>query len=145
MKEYMSTSEFIDKYKLIPKNLRIKFIDYMYTIIKKFNIIDKLDMTFILDTICMYEKDNINYDNYSELGWLLLETIENDNSYSYKYIANCLRYYISKNKIINQKDIFSFRKKMILKSIREEVAYRPGNVGYEKARDNFYKNISNIR
>lgn len=138
MRECMSTSEFVDKYKLIPKNLRKNFLDYMYDIIKKTNIVDELYVNDILDTLNIYEEDNKKSDNYTELNWLLLETIENDNSYIYSDLSKSLKDYMSTKSIINREDIFRFRKKVMLKSIREEVSYRPGNVGYENTRDHFY-------
>ncbi len=142
--QYLSTSQFIDKYKLIPKNLRKNFLDYTYSIIKKGNIIDELSIHFILDILYLYEKDNEYSDNNTELNFLLLETIESDGSYFYSYLTDTLKYYMNKNKIVTEHDIFSFRKKVMLKSIKEEVAYRPGNIGYEILKEHFYSTANKL-
>jgi hypothetical protein len=134
--------EFVEKYKLIPKNLREKLLAFVYQIPRKTTSTDEYyddnyDNTFMY--LRVYECWNKEVEDYEGLIQDLEDNVYLFNSEVYRDIANsllnCMRW---KSKPITKDDVYKFRKNLILRDIKERVAYRPGNVGYERTRDHFY-------
>jgi len=154
--------QFAEKYKLIPKQLRSTFLtlledDNTDIIIEKtidcyhddekledcFNLFYEDVLDDILDVLYTYE----DYGHmYEDENWLYL-IIELDNICDCHYAFNdviiaLLKYLQSLQKPITLSDVVKFRNKAVLKQIKQEVAYRPGNIGYEYVRDRFLLNCS---
>jgi len=135
----ISYFQFIEKYQLIPKNLRFRFLDvlshYRHDIITH-------DEYFILDdlitTLYCYERAYHDTENYLELGWALHDHVcpIDVNVYS-DVAANLLMQLRDYQKSVSLEDVTRFRHKMVMKDIVEIVAYRPGNPGYERAFQHF--------
>ena len=134
--------EFVEKYKLIPKNLREKLLAFVYQIPRKTTSTDEYyddnyDNTFMY--LRVYECWNKEVEDYEGLIQDLEDNVYLFNSEVYRDIANsllnCMRW---KSKPITKDDVYKFRKNLILRDIKERVAYRLGNVGYERTRDHFY-------
>lgn len=126
--------EFVEKYKLIPKKFRKKFTYSSPSIYE-----DEFDF-YIFDnliTILRWHQSCTNGTNYKRLEEGIIEEVYYGKTRVYNdvitHMINCLK---QKTKI-KYEDIIKFRKKQILKQIKNEVAYRPGNPGYELAKSNF--------
>ena len=72
----MSSSEFVEKYKLIPKNLRFQFLDFLSHFRHSIEENDEYDI--LDDLICVlmtYERTYHDVDNYLELTWTLHDNV----------------------------------------------------------------------
>lgn len=131
---------FVRKYQLIPRRLRRHFLD---TIRNSFPMYDKDDYNDIFDSLILtligYEASHDDHEvDYDDLELMLEE---------YVYAGACVVYYDVATKLltllqmrtpmITFTDITKFNKKKVLQQIKDEVAYRPGNVGYEKTKEHF--------
>lgn len=134
--------EFVEKYKLIPKSLREKLLAFVYQMPRKTTSTneyydDNYDDTFMY--LRAYECWNKDSEDYEGLIQDLEENVYLFDSEVYRDIANsllnCMRW---KSKPITKEDVYKFRKNLMLRDIKERVAYRFGNVGYERTRDHFY-------
>lgn len=134
--------QFVEKYKLVPKMLREKLLAFVYNLARNMssnniNYDDIYDDTFIY--LRVYECWNKEKEDYDELIYDLENNVWFERSEVYYDIArslmNCMTWM---NKKITKEDVYKFRKNLILRDIKERVAYRPGNVGYERTRDHFY-------
>lgn len=138
----INPKQFVEKYKLIPKNLRENLLAFVYQMPRNSSSNEE-DYDEIYDNTFMYlrvyELWNKDNEDYRILRDDLETNVYFGASYVYADIANallnCLRW---KSKVITKEDVYRFRKNLILRDIKEIVAYRFGNVGYELARDHFY-------
>lgn len=104
---------------------------------------DKDDYNDIFDSLILtligYEASHDDHEvDYDDLELMLEE---------YVYAGACVVYYDVATKLltllqmrtpmITFTDITKFNKKKVLQQIKDEVAYRPGNVGYEKTKEHF--------
>jgi len=129
--------DFIEKYKLIPKPLRIQYLEilrqmpYLYEGDLEIDIFDDL-MLFLFT----YEKQVD--ENYDELLNILVGNVFYDKTIVYYDVASCLIRYLELTiPLITYREVMEYRKKQICRQIKEEVAYRPGNVGYERTKEHF--------
>ena len=150
MSDPLTAFEFVEKYKLIPRQLRLKIL---YDFEENMGLIerspesqhDNFDGFFyyeVLDDLfdLLYRYDDFG-DTYEDENWLWLTLYIDyicDAHYAFNDLINsmlkCLKHYI----LVNFTDVVSFRKKSVFRQIKEEVAYRPGNPGFENSRDHFY-------
>jgi hypothetical protein len=135
----ISYIQFVEKYQLIPKNLRFRFLDvlshYRHKIVTR-------DDFFILDdlitTLYCYERAYHDIENYLELGWALYDHVCPIDDSVYSDVAvNLLSQLREYKKSVLIEDVVRFRHKNVMKDILEIVAYRPGNPGYERAFEHF--------
>jgi hypothetical protein len=138
----ISPVQFVEKYKLIPKQLRLKYMEFLRQMPYLYDDDDKLDIFDDLMLILFWYEKEDSYDNYSLLSDTLRDDVYAGSSQVYHDVIGCLLRYLQwQVPIITQKDVLQFQKKMVLKQIREEVAYRPGNCGYEKALESFMSRL----
>jgi hypothetical protein len=134
----ISPVQFVEKYKLIPKQLRLKYLEFLRQMPYLYDNDDKLDIFDDLMLILVWYDHEEASDNY-----ILLSDTRRDDVYAgscdvYHDVIGCLLRYLQwKVPLITQRDVIEFNKKMVLRQIRDEVAYRPGNCGYERALENF--------
>lgn len=77
-------------------------------------------------------------ENYDDLLNTLLEHVFSEKTVVYNDVAECLvRYLQWKVPVITYREVIEYRKKQICRQIKEDVAYRPGNVGYEITKEHF--------
>lgn len=146
----LTANEFVEKYKLIPKQIRIK-------ILCKFS-----KNSSLIECSPEYKEDNVNglfyediledlfdllyrYDDFGETyedenWWWLTLYVDYicDSHYAFNDMINTMLKYFKLEKKVTLTDVVSFRKKSVLRQIKEEVAFRPGNPGFENSRDHFY-------
>lgn len=135
----ISSSEFVEKYKLIPKNLRFQFLDFLSHFRQTIEENDEYDI--LDDLICVlmtYERTYHDMDNYLELSWVLHDNVCPMDHLVFRDVAESLlrqlRWFL---KPVRVEDVTRFRHRQVMKDIEERVAYRPGNPGYERAKENF--------
>ena len=135
----ISYTEFIEKYQLVPKNLRVKFLDFLSHFRHVIVIDDYCDiLDDLITTLYMYEKTFHDIDNYLELGWALHDHVYPGEDEVYAKVAeSLLRQLQWYQKPIKMEDVTKFRHKLVMKDILERVAYRPGNPGYERTMEHF--------
>ncbi len=138
----LTPRQFVEKYKLVPKMLREKMLAFVYqlpttTSSTEMFYDDTFDDAFMY--LRAYECWNKEEENYEELITDLEDNVYLGPSDAYRDIANklmtCMRW---KKKIVTADDVYIFRKNLMLRDIKDIVAYRFGNVGYERVRDHFY-------
>ena len=135
----ISHVQFVEKYKLIPKQLRFQFLEflrqmpYMYNDDWNIDIFDDL-----IDMLVLFD-ESADSDNYTYLTQTLCDEVYAGPCEIYHDVISCLLRYLQwKIPIITERDVIDFHKKSVLRQIREQVAYRPGNHGYELCREHFY-------
>ena len=135
----LSSSEFLEKYKLIPKNLRFKFLDFLSHFRQTIEENDEYDI--LDDLICvlmLYERTYHDMENYLELSWALHDNVFPMQHLVFRDVANALmrqlRWFL---KPVRVEDVTRFRYRQVMKDIEDRVSYRPGNPGYERAKENF--------
>lgn len=134
----LSPSGFVEKYKLIPKNLRFKFLDFLSHFRET---IENDEYDILDDLICvlmLYERTYHDMENYLELTWSLYDNVCDMDHLVFRDVANSLirqlRWFL---KPVRVEDVTRFRHRQVMKDIEERVSYRPGNLGYERAKENF--------
>lgn len=138
MSNLIDSTQFIEKYKLIPIQLRSKFLGFLREMPYLYDIDDELLDKFddLMLVLVSYNHDN-NID-YEELDNNIKEVVSSGKCKVYNDVIECLLRYLEwKIPVITQRDVIEFRKKQIFRQIREEVAYRPGNVGYEITKQHY--------
>ncbi len=127
--------EFVEKYKLIPKNLRVYCINNARvdndTVYNEMNMLE--DTLYYL---LKYERE-FHVDNYLELTWVLSDEIYFENHEMFLDLWNALVECLKKCSPVSKEGIVKFYKKLVMKDIIERVSYRPGNPGYERALEHF--------
>ena len=131
--------DFVEKYKLIPKNLRIKFLNFLDTIRDSITAYNEMDiLEDALFQIRLYENENPVIDNYLVLTWMLIDEVYAGDHEVYMDISSSFHRCLSwSKKPIQLEDVVKFHRKLVMRDIIEKISYRPGNPGYEKARDHF--------
>jgi hypothetical protein len=139
MSSQISYVDFVEKYKLIPKQLRIKYLEFLRQMpylydedSKNLDIFD--DMMLIL---FWYDNDSA-CDNYLLLSDTLRDDVYAGPCQVYHDVIECLlRYHKWKVPMITQRDVIEFHKRQVLFQIKNDVAFRPGNIGYEKVKEHY--------
>ena len=130
---------FVEKYKLVPKNLRFKFLDFLSHFRHSVSQNDEYGLVDDLITALMsYERTYHDCENYLELSWAIYDEVFPGSHMVYSDVAESImrqmRWYV---KPIRVEDVVRFRHKIVMRDIEERVAYRPGNPGYESAMASF--------
>jgi len=136
----ITPSQFVEKYKLVPKNFRVRFLEF-FSLVP--NMVTQHDELQIFDHVTailyIYEKNHPDMENYPELINVLEEEAYLGDHMVYTDIANTFLEQIRLFKMsFGIEQIVSFRRKLVMRDILERVAYRPGNPGYEKSMEHFY-------
>jgi len=141
--------EFVSKYQLISKQLRFKIIadlEERLDQIEKIEDLDEIDYFYddILEDIydLLYRYEDFG-ETYEDENWLYLNLelcyIWDEKHFAFTDLLNCI---FRSAEILSfqfsQADYYKFCHKKVLRQITEEVAYRPGNIGFENTRDHFY-------
>lgn len=138
MYKEISPEDFIHKYKLIPKPSR-KFLlntcqDYDHY--EKMYGLFWLDIVYdIYDSLLLYEA--INDEDYDYLKDLLLSIYPIKSGVYNEIMHDLMDAFREMSVDINKDTIFKFNFNNVIKTINNEVAYRPGNYGYEKVFESF--------
>lgn len=132
---------FVKKYQLVPRPLRREFLDQIRNTPPVYNNDGNDDDVFdnLILTLIGYEASHDDHEvDYDDLELMLEE---------YVYAGACVVYYDVATKLlsflkdrtpmITFTDIIKFNKKKVLQQIKDDVAYRPGNVGYEQTKEHF--------
>ena len=130
--------QFVEKYKLIPKQLRFQFLEFLKQMpYMKYS--DDLDIAIFEDLINMlvFHDESADCDNYTYLTQILCDVYSGPCEVYHDVISCLLRYLQWKIPMITERDVIEFNKKSLLRQIREVVAYRPGNHGYELCKAHF--------
>lgn len=137
----LNPTKFVEKYKLIPKPMRFRLLEFVgqmpYTYDNEM-IQEVFDDVF--DILRWYE-NFCKVDNYTMLKGILEDDVYLGPCPVYSDVArsllNCLTYscFLPKNYLYTS--IVKFRHANIMKQIKDEVAYRPGNPGYDRTRLHF--------
>jgi hypothetical protein len=145
----LTSLEFVEKYKLIPRQLRLKILcnfEENMDLIERSpdSQHDNFDLFYyeVLDDLfdLLYRYDDFG-DTYEDENWLWLSLYVDyicDEHYAFNDLINAMLKCLELVKPVTLIDVVSFRKKLVFRQIKEEVAYRPGNAGFENARDHFY-------
>jgi hypothetical protein len=149
-------SEFVEKYKLIPKQLRLSIIKLLEEDGEKIertrpdcwlksdspNEIEKYRKEYsdfcvsLFEVLKEYEKIGIDY--YNVLFTMLHEDVYAGRLSVYTDVINTMIKFVKMNSInISLTDVCLFRKKQVMREILDVVAYRPYNLGYERAKEHF--------
>jgi hypothetical protein len=144
--------QFVSKYQLISKQLRFKIIADLE---ERLDQIEKLGVNEEYDYIDFFYQDILEdiYDllykyedfgeTYEDENWLYLNlelcNIYDEEHFAFTDLLNCIfRNADVINFSMTQADYYKFCHKKVLRQITDEVAYRPGNIGFENTRDHFY-------
>lgn len=132
----ISASAFVEKYKLIPTQLRRQYLDFLREMPYMYDEEDwKLD---VFDDLIMNLVMFGDSDDYEFLEDTLVDNVMAfDNQVYYDVISCLLRYLKWMVPIITHQDVLIFHKRQVLRQIKEDVAYRPGNVGYDETKLHF--------
>ena len=137
--------QFVEKYKLIPQQLRFQFIEFLRQMPQLYDddwntdIFDDLMMTLV------FHDESDDNKNYTFLQQSLQDEVYFGKCVVYHDVITCLLRYLEwKFPLITQRDVIDFHKKRIIRQIKEEVAYRPGNPGYEETKRHFENLVDNI-
>lgn len=138
MTTQMYPCDFIEKYKLVPKPLRLQYLEFMREMPYMYDDGDlELDIFDAL-MLFLFTYESQDDENYEELLNILVEHVSFDKTKVYYDVATCLVRYIQwKVPVITYREVMEYRKKQICRQINHEVAYRPGNVGYETAKEHY--------
>lgn len=130
--------DFIEKYKLVPKPLRLQYLEFLRQMPYMYDEGD-LELDIFDDLMLfLFTYETHGEENYDDLLNTLLEHVFSEKTVVYNDVAGCLiRYLQWKVPVITQREVMEYRKKQICKQIKQEVAYRPGNVGYERTKQHF--------
>lgn len=148
----LTAFEFVEKYKLIPLQLRFKFLcDFEGNLdlierspeSQQEDNVNGLFYEDILDDLfdLLYRYDDFGETYEDENWWWLTLHVDYicDAHYAFNDMINAmLKCMQVREKPVSLTDVVSFRKKSVLRQIKEEVAFRPGNPGFENSRDHFY-------
>lgn len=149
---HLSPKEFVEKYKLIPKQLRLKFINFLeeHSDIIERNVPDQWlssnrieydeQYSNILNDLfyTLKEYEEMDGDNYLVLYAMLHEDVFGGRLSVFTNVSNALLRYLKwQEKKVSLKDVCLFRNKQVMRQILDVVAYLPGNPGYEKAKAHF--------
>jgi len=141
----ISPAQFVEKYKLIPQQLRSKFIEFLHQMPQLYDDDWNMDIFEDLMMILIFHDESDDNKNYTVLQQSLQDEVYLGKSIVYHDVITCLLRYLEwKFPLITQRDVIDFHKKRIIRQIKEEVAYRPGNPGYEETKRHFENLVDNI-
>lgn len=147
-KSKLSALQFLKKYQLIPRMLRCQFLDMLRKSFSFYEMDDNNNDIFdnLILTLIGYELSHEDHEvDYDDLELMLEEYVYAGACIVYYDVATKLLSYIQYRKpILTFTDIIKFNKKRVLQQIKEDVAYRPGNVGYEKTKEHFENIYANF-
>jgi hypothetical protein len=151
---HISFSEFVEKYKLIPKQIRLGVIELLENQeivrsvpdcwlrsessvdIEKYIKEYKEYCVCLFDVLKEYEKIGVDY--YNVLFTMLHEEVYAGHLSVYTDVSKTmLNIFKTKSINISLTDVCLFRKKQVMREILDVVAYRPYNLGYERAKEHF--------
>jgi len=135
----ITPAQFVEKYKLIPKQLRFKLLESVSA--QFFIVYDEWNQDIFDDTMNMLRwYENTNEENFTLLTSTLQDEVYLGETFVYldiaKSLLNHLNWY-SHMTFFMKEDVQTFRHKNMLREIKDVVAYRPGNPGYEQAKEHF--------
>ena len=132
--------EFVEKYKLVPKNHRLPLLDFFRQVPDVVTSHNEYEIfEYAMANLTIYEKNHPDTENYTELINVLEDEVYLGSHMVYTDIANTFLTQLALFKVsIGLEQIVSFRRKLVMRDILERVAYRPGNPGYEKAMQHFH-------
>ena len=132
--------EFVEKYKLVPKNYRLPLLEFFGQVPDVVTSHNEYELfEYAMANLTTYEKNNPHTEKYTELIKVLEEEVYIGSHMVYTDIANTFLTQLALFKVsIGLEQIVSFRHKLVMRDILERVAYLPGNPGYEKAMQHFY-------
>lgn len=134
----ISPAQFVEKYKLIPQQLRSKFIGFLRQMPQLYDDNWNMDIFEDLMMILIFHDQSIDNKNYTVLVQSLQDEVYLGKSIVYHDVITCLLRYLEwMIPLITQRDVIDFYKKRIIRQIKEEVSYRPGNPGYEESKRHF--------
>ena len=130
--------DFIEKYKLVPKPLRLQYLEFLRQMPYMYDEGD-LELDIFDDLMLfLFTYETHGEENYDDLLNTLQEHVFSEKTVVYNDVAECLvRYLQWKVPVITYREVIEYRKKQICRQIKEDVAYRPGNVGYEITKEHF--------
>lgn len=145
MESELNPSQFVEKYKLVPKQMRFRLLEFVS---QQFGLIyDEWNQEIFDDAMGVLRW----YESTEEENFTLLRGILEDDVYVgpqviygdiAKRMLSCLKW-SSFMAMFMMEDVQIFRHKNMhknmLREIREVVAYRPGNIGYENTKEHFEK------
>jgi len=134
----IDSTQFVEKYKLIPKQLRPKFLTFLREMPYLYDIDDELLDKFDDLMLVLVSYNHDNDIDYEELDNNIKDVVSFGKCKVYNDVIGCLLRYLEWTiPIITQRDVIEFRKKQIFRQIIEVVAYRPGNIGYELTKQHY--------
>lgn len=130
--------DFIEKYKLVSKPLRLQYLEFLRQMPYMYDEGD-LELDIFDDLmIFLFTYETQGKENYDELLNILVGNVFFDKTVVYNDVAGCLiRYLQWKVPVITYREVMEYRKKQVCRQIKEDVAYRPSNVGYEMTKEHF--------
>jgi hypothetical protein len=134
----ISPAEFVEKYKLIPQQLRHQFLQFLVQMPDLYDDDWNMDIfSDIITVLSWFDKDTVA-ENYTVLTQVLVDDVYAGSCNVYHDVISCfLRYLNWKVPMITSRDVMEFHKRQVLKQIRNQVAYRPDNPGYEETKAHF--------
>ena len=134
----IDSTQFVEKYKLIPIQLRSTFLTFLREMPYLYDIDDELLDKFDDLMLVLVSYNHDNDIDYEELDNNIKDVVSFGKCQVYNDVIGCLLRYLEwKIPVITQRDVIEFRKKQIFRQIIEEVAYRPGNIGYELTKQHY--------
>ena len=130
--------DFIEKYKLVPKPLRLQYLEFLRQMPYMYDEGD-LELDIFDDLMLfLFTYETHGEENYDDLLNTLLEHVFSEKTVVYNDVAACLvRYLEWKVPVITYREVMEYRKKQIFRQIKQDVAYKPGNIGYEMTKQHF--------
>jgi len=141
----MRPIDFIEKYKLIPKNLRLHIVKFFILHIQETYTSHDDCFEIIKDcfnTLETYENSN-EQDNFTFLKIMLIDEVYAGNNICYTNISKCILQclYLERKYMDFENGFYQFIRKnsykKVLNEINDTIAYLPGNIGYEEAMERF--------
>lgn len=135
----ITPAQFVEKYKLIPKQLRFKLLESVSA--QFFIVYDEWNQDIFDDAMDMLRwYENMEEENFTLLRSTLEDEVYLGDTVVYwdiaKTLLSRLNWY-SHMWMFMSEDVQRFRHKNMLREIRDVVAYRPGNPGYEQTKAHF--------
>lgn len=135
----ITPAQFVEKYKLVPKQMRFRLLEFVS---QQFGLIyDDWNQEIFDDAMNVLRwYENTEEENYTLLRCILEDDVYLGPCFIYddiiKRLLSCLNW-SSSMAMFMEEDVQRFRHKNMLREIRDVVAYRPGNPGYERSKEHF--------
>lgn len=129
----------------VPKHLRI---DILTNILEKEEEPETLQHSYLINSIYIYENNNPENDSKTEFADTVFDSCIITKVYQdiTKDIKTIITNSVKKDfnyELYTKYNKYNFRK--VLHQIDNEIAYIPGNYGYERTRDHFESLLSKVR